>query len=168
MSQPKSIPAAASATLENDWSSISAPDEKRRVQNRNTQRKYPDSCSIEKVRLQKEHSKRDIENMIRASGAYVAPEAKDFDTGEETGLPWGSISMRHIVAFGKAKEQSLREASLYTAASRAGRSSRVGLHLLDKYARGSPVWATWRKRLSAHTAGSNVATMAMCTDHGES
>jgi hypothetical protein len=79
----------------------------------------------EKVRLQREEAERTAENQRRASAAYVAPDADEIDnSGEESGLPWGSLSMRHVVAAGKAKEQSSRETSLSAAASRAGGSSR--------------------------------------------
>ena len=78
----------------------------------------------DKVRQQKEEQERGAADQMRAGGAYTAPEPDEVDTGDEAGLPWGSISLRHVVATGKAKEQSSRETSLYAAASRTGGSSR--------------------------------------------
>lgn len=76
------------------------------------------------MRLQREASERAAEDRRQASGSYSVPEPEDMDGGDEAGLPWGSISMRHIATTGKAKEQNSRETSLYAAASRTGGSSR--------------------------------------------
>lgn len=77
----------------------------------------------EKVRQQREETERRYENEQRASGAYSVPEPEDFDDHGEPGLPWGSISMRHVIRTGKAKEKSSIETSLYAASSKAGGSS---------------------------------------------
>jgi len=74
----------------------------------------------DKVRQQKEDHDRSVENQKLAGGAYTAPKADEVDTGDESGLPWGSLSLRHIVSTGKAKEHNSRETSPYAAASRAG------------------------------------------------
>ncbi|TKA65402.1 hypothetical protein B0A49_10681, partial [Cryomyces minteri] len=99
----------------------------------------------DKTKLQKEESDRKAENQRQASSAYTPPEPGDLDVGDNlSGLPWGSLSMSHVVLKGKAKEQSSqqssRETSVYAAASRTGGSSRLGLHLTDQFARGYPAW----------------------------
>ena len=75
------------------------------------------------MRQQREESERNAENQRNAGGAYSTPEPEEADGGEE-GLPWGSISMRHVITTGRNKEQSSRESSIYAAASKAGGSSR--------------------------------------------
>jgi hypothetical protein len=70
-----------------------------------------------------------VENQRRAGSSYASPEPGDIDQNRElSGLPWGGISMKHIVETGKTKEQnsqrSSRESSVYAAASRTGGSSR--------------------------------------------
>ncbi|KAF2196281.1 hypothetical protein GQ43DRAFT_452468 [Delitschia confertaspora ATCC 74209] len=122
------------------WSEVKDPGERRKIQNKLAQRRFRD-----KVRDQKEETEREAENQRRAGSAYTTPEPGDLDPGQElSGLPWGGISMKHIVETGKAKEQnsqrSSRASSAYAAASKTGGSSRLGLHLTDHFARGYPAW----------------------------
>jgi hypothetical protein len=107
-----------------EWSEVTDPGERRKIQNKLAQRRFRD-----KVREQKEENDREVENQRRAGSSYAAPEPGDIDQRNElSGLPWGGISMRHIVETGKTKEQSSqrssRENSVYAAASRTGGSSR--------------------------------------------
>ncbi|KAK6440683.1 hypothetical protein LTR95_003091 [Oleoguttula sp. CCFEE 5521] len=98
----------------------------------------------DKARQQQEEVIRSADNQAKAAGSYTPVEPDDVDTGDEDGLPWGSLSLRHIIVTGRAKEQSSRETSVYAAASRAGGSSRLGLHLVDQYARSTPAWTFWK------------------------
>ena len=75
------------------------------------------------MRQQREESERNAENQLRAGGSYSTAEPEQLDANEE-GLPWGSISLRHVVTSGRSKEQNSRESSIYAAASKAGGSSR--------------------------------------------
>ncbi|ORY11243.1 hypothetical protein BCR34DRAFT_588060 [Clohesyomyces aquaticus] len=107
-----------------EWSDVKDPSERRKIQNKLAQRRFRD-----KVREAKEETEREVENLRRAGSSYASPEARDLDQGQDlSGLPWGGISMRHIVEAGKGKEQSSqrssRENSVYAAASRTGGSSR--------------------------------------------
>ena len=83
----------------------------------------------DKAKEQREDAEREVENQQRAGGAYTSPQAGQLDSGRElSGLPWGGISMGHIVESGKNKEQSSQKSSpqnsVYAAASRTGGSSR--------------------------------------------
>ncbi|KAF2280948.1 uncharacterized protein EI97DRAFT_454175 [Westerdykella ornata] len=115
----------ASTNRAEEWSGVEDPSERRKIQNKLAQRRFR-----EKIREQKEESEREAENQRRAGNAYATPEPGDIDTGsnELSGLPWGGVSMRHIVETGKTKDQSSRQSSrensVYASASRTGGSSR--------------------------------------------
>nr|POE63533.1 apicidin f cluster transcription factor apf2 [Quercus suber] len=130
---------SSSSPPEDDWSTVSDPNERRKIQNRNAQRKFR-----EKQKQQRQESERTQENQQRAADAYTVPDPDDVaENGEMSGLPWGGMSLRHIFETGKTKEQSSRESSLNAKVSQSGGSSRLGLRLIDQYARGNPAWTTW-------------------------
>lgn len=114
----------SSRSKSEEWSEVKDPNERRKIQNKLAQRRFRD-----KVREQKEDAEREVENQRRAGSSYASPEPGDMEQSQElSGLPWGGISMKHIVETGKTKEQnsqrSSRESSVYAAASRTGGSSR--------------------------------------------
>lgn len=79
----------------------------------------------EKAREQKEVSERSAEDRRQAGGSYSAAHPDDLDAGScEEGLPWGSISLRHIVSSGRSKEKDSRGDSAHTATSRDRNSLR--------------------------------------------
>jgi hypothetical protein len=78
----------------------------------------------EKVKQQREESHRQEQNQLHAAAAYRAPDPNDVDRYPEEGLPWGSLSLRHIFAAGQAKEQSLQEESFGGSVSQTTGSSR--------------------------------------------
>lgn len=133
-SQPNQTASAGSP--DEDWASITDPNERRKIQNRIAQRKFrkasrklcPAACDStltglgEKAREQREAAERSAENQRQAAGSYAAAEPNDLDAGGEEGLPWGSISLRHIVSTSRSKEQSSAGTSAHTATSRAGGS----------------------------------------------
>ncbi|CZT18413.1 uncharacterized protein RCC_04258 [Ramularia collo-cygni] len=134
----------SSISAEEDWTLLDDPNERRKIQNRIAQRKFRD-----KIRQQKEDTARQANNERLAAGMYMAPCPEDVETTEETGLPWGSFSMKHVIRTGHLREQSSRETSLRTAASDKGVTSRLGLQLVDHFAKGAPAWAAWRDRAAA-------------------
>lgn len=59
----------------------------------------------EKAREQKDRAQRDAQNQQYAGAAYHIPDPEDFtldDGGDLSGLPWGGLNMRHVVARGHA------------------------------------------------------------------
>ncbi|KAB5563309.1 hypothetical protein GE09DRAFT_778067 [Coniochaeta sp. 2T2.1] len=90
-----------SKTKTDDWTDVTEPEERRRIQNRIAQRKFR-----EKAREQKEQAQRDTQNLEHAVNAYRIPEPEDLGAvgghhdEDVSGLPWGSFSMQYIVARG--------------------------------------------------------------------
>ncbi|KAF1943651.1 hypothetical protein EJ02DRAFT_443170 [Clathrospora elynae] len=134
-----------------DWSDVNDPGERRKIQNKLAQRRFRD-----KIKEQKEETGREVENQRRAGRSYASPEPEALDTSQTlSGLPWGGISMKHIVETGKRKgsQQSPRDSSVSEGASRTGAvSSRLGLRLCwnidnsltDQFARAPPAWQYFR------------------------
>ncbi|KAF1920143.1 hypothetical protein BDU57DRAFT_436084, partial [Ampelomyces quisqualis] len=142
------IPSASSKDLPrtklDEWSEIKDPNERRKIQNKLAQRRFRD-----KAKEQKEESKQEAENQRRAGSAYVSPQPEEIDTNENlSGLPWGGISMKHIVEKRKSKEnssrQGSRENSVYGGVylprqhTSTNMNSRLGLRLTDELVRRCP------------------------------
>ncbi|KAI1852399.1 hypothetical protein JX265_003833 [Neoarthrinium moseri] len=83
-----------------NWAEVSEPEERRRIQNRLAQRKFR-----EKAKEHKEKTERDSRNQELAGSSYQVASSDDYLQEEEcSGLPWGSFSMRHVVARGHESE----------------------------------------------------------------
>ncbi|PTB62801.1 basic leucine zipper transcription factor domain-containing protein [Trichoderma citrinoviride] len=83
-----------------EWSQVTDPEERRRIQNRIAQRKFRG-----KVKEQKERAEREAKDKEHAGNSYRIPEPDDIDAEPElSGLPWGSVSLSHIVARGHEAE----------------------------------------------------------------
>ncbi|KAK3944165.1 hypothetical protein QBC46DRAFT_337896 [Diplogelasinospora grovesii] len=112
---------SSSKTKTDDWNEVTDPEERRRIQNRIAQRKFR-----EKAREQKDRAQRDAQNQQYAGSSYHIPGPDEItnDGADLSGLPWGSLSMRHVVARGHASasqqgnnSSSRRESSDPSAAS---------------------------------------------------
>lgn len=66
----------------------------------------------DKAKDQKERQDREAENRAHASASYQTPEPRDMGTDDElSGLPWGSLSLKHVVSKGRAREEESRRGS---------------------------------------------------------
>ncbi|KAL2760588.1 hypothetical protein ACRALDRAFT_1059628 [Sodiomyces alcalophilus JCM 7366] len=83
-----------------DWAEVTDPEMRRRIQNRIAQRKFR-----EKARENKEKAERESQNKELAGRAYQTPSATDLGPDQdESGLPWGGISIKHVVSRGHEYE----------------------------------------------------------------
>lgn len=65
-----------------------------------------DACSGDKTKQRREEQERDRINFERASSAYEPPMPEQLPGSDEvSGVPWGGISIRHVVESGRAKEE---------------------------------------------------------------
>jgi len=91
---------AKMSTKDVDWSDVTDPEERRRIQNRIAQRKFR-----EKARENKEKAERDSRNQENAGNSYRIPAGNDVNAEPEpSGLPWGSLNLSLVVSRGHEAE----------------------------------------------------------------
>ncbi|OSS54173.1 hypothetical protein B5807_01491 [Epicoccum nigrum] len=110
------------ATRSSEWAEVTNPAERRKIQNKLAQQRFR-----AKAREQREEAQREATNRRLAAKAYMPPDAAELEDHHTlSGLPWGGLSLRHVIISGQDKERnsqySSQENSVY--AMRAGGSSR--------------------------------------------
>ena len=79
------------------------------------------SLSGEKVKTEKEDLTQHSQDRAVAGNAYSQLNPRDMKpSSDDSGVPWGSFSMKHIIERGRAREQDILQ-------QRSGRASMQGL-----------------------------------------
>ena len=66
----------------------------------------------DKAKEAKERQDREAENQAHAASSYVTPDPNEMGHEDElSGLPWGSLNLRHVVSTGRAREEEPRRGS---------------------------------------------------------
>ncbi|CAK7568744.1 MAG: hypothetical protein SEPTF4163_006747 [Sporothrix epigloea] len=121
LSSPSSQRSSGKSKKNDDWSEVTNPEERRRIQNRIAQRKFR-----EKAREQKERSEREFQNQEHAASSYQVPGPEDLSIDDQlSGVPWGGPSLRFMVAKG---HESLSNGS---SSHHSGGSQRGGCYIDD-------------------------------------
>ncbi|MCJ1371688.1 hypothetical protein MMC20_002907 [Loxospora ochrophaea] len=108
----------SSRSQDEDWSKIEDQTERRKIQNRIAQRKFR-----EKSKQRKEDEARIAENREVAGSSYAPPDADNLGPNTNpSGLPWGSLSIQHVVEAGRARERQSQQASREGSMHRGGGS----------------------------------------------
>ncbi|KAF1815851.1 hypothetical protein P152DRAFT_390075 [Eremomyces bilateralis CBS 781.70] len=90
--------------------------ERRREQNKMAQRRFR-----QRAKEARDEMERDKQNQERAGASYSAPESSELDQPSNLeGLPWGGISMQHVIQTGVEREKLSQAGSQDTAAPMAG------------------------------------------------
>ncbi|MCJ1333416.1 hypothetical protein MMC10_010113 [Thelotrema lepadinum] len=107
---------------DDDWKNIANEKERRKVQNRNAQRRHRS-----KKRYEEEEKTRIADNQYVAGSSYKTPGPEDLGNEDPTGLPWGSVSLRPVFEGGKGKEKQSQYSSREGSSAPSKTSSSRGL-----------------------------------------
>lgn len=116
----------------------------------------------EKRRVEKQEQEMQERAQRIASSSYRSPEPEELEDGPDEGLPWGGMSMRHIIAAGLERQKKKADAAKSSAKGKAARwGDRSGYVVSILWCVHTPSLTSKLMNIIGHRSNSHISCVHM-------